>query len=401
MIEIFLILAVILVWLSLKSLRGGFAYLHFFKRELAKPVPTWTPFVTVIAPCRGVDEGMEENLAALLQQEFPDYEVVFVVDDAADLAAKVIERVRMSSGSDQLLTKLVIAAKAVVSAQKVENLREAVLHADKRSEVFVFVDSDTRVSPTWLRYLVAPLEDTGVGASSGYRWFLSEKPTLASEMRSVWNASVASALGPNTKSNFCWGGSMAMRRDAFERIGMREKWLGTLSDDFAVTRAMQSAGLPIVHVPQALTATVENCTFRELLEFTTRQMKITRVYATPLWVMTLIGTLLFNGVLLASLLMLALAASDVAFWSALGTLVLVSFLSIGKAWLRLSAVRLALPQYTRELKRQFWTQNTLWAASPLLFLYNSLAALLSRRMTWRGTTYELKSPTETVIIAGR
>jgi cellulose synthase/poly-beta-1,6-N-acetylglucosamine synthase-like glycosyltransferase len=401
MIEIFLILAVILVWLSFKSLRGGFTYLHFFKRELAKPVPTWTPFVTVIAPCRGVDEGMEGNLASLLQQEFPNYEIVFVVDDAADLAVEVIEHARMSSGSDQVLTKLMTAAKAVVSAQKVENLREAVLHADKRSEVFVFVDSDTRVSPVWLRYLVAPLEDTGVGATTGYRWFISEKPTFASEMRSVWNSSVASALGPNTKSNFCWGGSMAMRRDIFERIGMREKWLGTLSDDFAVTRTMQAAGLPIVHVPQALTATVENCTFRELLEFTTRQMKITRVYATPLWVMTLIGTLLFNGVLLASLLMLVLAVSDVAFWSAVGTLVWVSAFSIGKAWLRLDAVRLALPQYRRELKRQFWTQNTLWALSPLLFLYNSIAALLSRRMTWRGTTYELKSPTETVIIASR
>ena len=30
-------------------------------------------------------------------------------------------------------------------------------------------------------------------------------------MSSAWNASIASALGPNTKTNFCWGGSMAGR----------------------------------------------------------------------------------------------------------------------------------------------------------------------------------------------
>jgi hypothetical protein len=33
-----------------------------------------------------------------------------------------------------------------------------------------------------------------------------------------------------------------------------------------------------------------------------------------------------------------------------------------------------------------------------LFLYNALAAARSRRIEWRGVTYELKSATETAII---
>jgi hypothetical protein len=77
---------------------------------------------------------------------------------------------------------------------------------------------------------------------------------------------------------------------------------------------------------------------------------------------------------------------------------LVAFFSTGKAWLRLNAVRLVLTDHKTALQRQFWTQNTLWLLSPALFFYNSVAALLSRRMTWRGITYELKSPRETVII---
>jgi hypothetical protein len=44
-----------------------------------------------------------------------------------------------------------------------------------------------------------------------------------------------------------------------------------LSDDFTVTRAMNEANLPISFVPQCLTATVEDCTLRELLEFSTRR----------------------------------------------------------------------------------------------------------------------------------
>jgi hypothetical protein len=42
--------------------------------------------------------------------------------------------------------------------------------------------------------------------------------------------------------------------------------------------------------------------------------------------------------------------------------------------------------------------TTLWPVASLLFLYNALAAI-SRRIKWRGITYELKSPTETVILS--
>ena len=221
-------------------------------------------------------------------------------------------------------------------------------------------------------------------------------------MRSVWNASIASALGQNTRSNFCWGGSMAIRRDTFERLEIREKWLGTLSDDFTVTRAIKAAGLPIVFVPQALTASVGDCSFGETVEFTTRQMKITRVYATPLWLMSLVGSAVFNAVMITAFLIVVLSRNNgPPVWISIAVLVLVTVFSTGKSWLRLTAVRLALPEHEAELQRQAWTQNTLWILAPNLFLYNSLASLVSRRMTWRGIRYELKSPTETVIITGR
>ena len=192
---------------------------------------------------------------------------------------------------------------------------------------------------------------------------------------------------------------MAIRRDVFDQIDMREKWRGTLSDDFAVTRAMNEAGLPIVFVPQALTASIENCSFSELLEFTTRQMKITRVYARHLWLLSLFGSAVFNTVMITALLIVVFrSTNDLAVFAAMTTLVLVTIFSIGKSWLRLNAVKLVLTEYKTELAQQFLTQNTLWLLTPALFLYNSIAAWLSRRLKWRGISYELKSPTETVII---
>jgi cellulose synthase/poly-beta-1,6-N-acetylglucosamine synthase-like glycosyltransferase len=397
MIFVFYFFAAILILLSFKSFRGGVEYLRFFKAELSKPRPGHTPFVTVIAPCRGLDKGLAENLRALVEQNYPEYEIVFVVDDKNDAAVPVIEEISRESA---VKAKLIIAPKAAECGQKVESLREAVLHAADRSQAFVFVDSDARPSSDWLRYLVAPLSQEEVGAATGYRWFISKDPSFASEMLSAWNASIASALGPNTKTNFCWGGSTAIRRDVFDRIDMREKWRGTLSDDFALTRAVKEAGLSIVFVPNALTASVENCSFRELLEFTTRQMKITRVYAPQLWLLSFFGSALFVSVMKAAFLIeMFRQTTDFAVFAALAMITLVTIFSTAKAWLRLKAVKLVLTKYKTELDRQFWPQITFWLLTPALFFYNSFAALLSRRMTWRGITYELKSPVETVIIA--
>lgn len=408
MLIAFYIFAALLIYLSYKSFRGGIDYLNYFKQELARPPSEFMPFATVIAPCKGIDEGLEQNLAALIEQDYPAYEVIFVVDDQRDSAVPVIDEIvsrndaepqsfdARSSADPPLFrlvsSKLVVAPTAVQSSQKVENLREAVLHADHRSKAFVFVDSDARPAKDWLRSLVAPLSDESIGAASGYRWFLSVKPTFASELRSAWNASIASALGPNVKSNFCWGGSTAILRKTFERIDMRENWKGTLSDDFAVTRTLNEAGLPIHFVPRALIPSIESCSMRECLEFTTRQMKITRVYMAHLWLLSFFGSGLFTFVILSSILIAVFSKQNTELvWAALATLVIVSVFSVGKAWLRLKAVRKVIPS----VSKQTFAQLTLWLLSPPLFLLNSILALLSRRLKWRGITYELVSPTRT------
>src|SRR6476619_2131519 len=91
MIFIFYILAGLLIYFSYRSYRGGIAYLAYFRAELSKPLHDFTPFATVIAPCKGMDSGLKENLAALLEQDYPAYEVIFVVDSEDDPAAAVIK----------------------------------------------------------------------------------------------------------------------------------------------------------------------------------------------------------------------------------------------------------------------------------------------------------------------
>jgi cellulose synthase/poly-beta-1,6-N-acetylglucosamine synthase-like glycosyltransferase len=179
MVFIFYFFAAVLVFLSYKSLRGGIDYLNFFKREIAKPKSDFTPFVSVIVPCRGLDAGLEKNLSALFEQDFPAYEILFVTDSENDESVKIIEKV-FRKGATRVRSKLLISGKTKGESQKVHNLREAVLKVSDESEIFVFVDSDVRPAKKWLVNLIAPLVDEKIGAATGYRWFVSKKFGLAS-----------------------------------------------------------------------------------------------------------------------------------------------------------------------------------------------------------------------------
>lgn len=396
MIFLFYFFAAVLIFLGLKSLRGGIDYLNYFKKELAEPESNFAPFCSIIAPCRGLEENLSENLKALFRQNYPKFEIVFVVDDERDQAISVIKEISRR-GASRAASKLVIAGKAAESGQKVHNLRQAVLEVSSKSKIFVFVDSDAGPDENWLKNLAAPLENENVGAATGYRWFVSKRGGFFSQMLAVWNASIASALGANEKNNFCWGGATAIRREMFEKIEMREKWRGTLSDDFAVTRAVKEANLKIHFVPQCLTASIADVSFRELLEFTTRQIKITRVYAPHLWKISFIGSFVFTFAFWAGIILL-FSASSFHFWLTLTFSLVIFALGAAKAHLRLKAVKLVLKDYKKELNRQFIWQITFWTISPILYFYNCFCALLSRRIVWRGIEYELQSATKTVIL---
>lgn len=444
---VFYFLCAIAIWLGLLSLRGGLRFSSYVRREVATPIADYTPFVSVIAPFRGVDENQRENLAALFEQQYPAYEIVFVTDSANDPGLRIVEEV-CSAQSDKLQfvdrsfvdgslvdqslvershdkslgeiesrssehlsaphrdnlkivgLKVVIAGAATESGQKVHNLQTAVAEVDPNSEVLVFVDSDARPHANWLRSLVAPLGDETLGAATGYRWFTAGTFSLSGQLRSVWNASITSALGNESRKNFCWGGSTAIRRSTFETLKVIERWRGTVSDDFTLTKVLQEAEMPIKFVPQCLVISDDASSLSELLEFTTRQLKITRVYAAHLWKALLMGSSLFVLVFFGGLLLIAwrwrlgLPVSTPAF-----LLLLIFVLGAVKSWLRLNAVELALASYRVSLQRDLPGHLILWPVASALFLCNALVAAFSRRINWRGITYELKSPVEAVIIA--
>ena len=379
-------LAALACWFGIQSLLNGRRFAAYVRRETSRALPRFQPFVSVIAPTRGFEPGFAENVRPLLEQDYPAYEVLFVFDDRRDPSLEIAQHLNV---------KTVISGPAKNTGQKVHNLIAAVDEIDPRCEVLVFVDTDARPDTDWLRKLVAPLADETLGASTGYRWFVPERGGPASRLRSVWNASIASALGENREKNFCWGGSTAIRRATFERLNIVDHWTGTVSDDFTITRVLKEAKLPIYFTPNCIVPSVGDCDFRELLEFTTRQIKITRVYAPHLWLPLLLGSALFCLVFFGGLVLLAVARPV----SVLIILTVIFVLGAMKSFIRWRAVCIPLSKHRSKLNRDLLGQVVLWPFASLIYLYNAIVAGFSRRIKWRGITYELKSRSEAVIIS--
>ena len=396
MLTLFYLLVLEQILQGLYSLWDGLVWLRMAQRRVGTHAGFYAPRVALFCPVKGAEPGLEQNISALVSFDYPNYEIFFTMASADDPARKIIER---TTAASKHKIHIVIAGRPADCGEKVNNLRAAVLKATEGFDVYVFADSDGRPGRTWLTRLVAPLADSNLGAVTTFRWFFPLTGGFCSALASAWNAPAATYLGEHHR-NFCWGGGTAIRHERFEQSNVMEFWSGSVSDDFSLLpRALRQSGLPILFAPECMVPTMFDCDAAGLLEFTNRQIIITRVYESRLWALGAFAHALYCGAILTGvgfffnnlvtgapaihLLLLALAPP---------------VLSMARGVLRLAAIIEVLPEWKSKLLADGWIWTFLAAIAPFLALWNSLVALFTRQIRWRGIRYQLLSPGQTRIL---
>jgi cellulose synthase/poly-beta-1,6-N-acetylglucosamine synthase-like glycosyltransferase len=221
---------------------------------------------------------------------------------------------------------------------------------------------------------------------------------LATALLAAWNASVVTMLGGHSK-NFWWGGGTAIRRAVFEEIGMMNVWQYSFSDDYSLTMMIERTGRPIVFLPECLTVSYVQTDFPGLLEFSNRQVRITKVYRPKIWATAFAAhflycfTLLFGLYVALSLVLASRPAFHIATLVALPLL-----LSAIRGAIRVIGVTEALPVARTQVMGQSWIYIVLAMFIPFLYLVNFISSLIGRRLRWRGIEYELISPEQTRVL---
>ncbi|HEY6008633.1 MAG TPA: bacteriohopanetetrol glucosamine biosynthesis glycosyltransferase HpnI [Geobacteraceae bacterium] len=211
----------------------------FFRRE--KPATAYTPPVTILKPVKGMDAESFENFASFCRQDYPCFQIVFACASADDPVIPVIRKLMAAFPAADI--DLVVDERIYGPNYKVCNLMNAFPRA--RHDLLIVCDSDISVGPRYLREVCAPFADPAVGLvtslyrSPGVRGAATAVEAMGFTVEMVPNVMVALKL---EGLSFALGASMAVRREALEKIGGFDALVDYLADDYQLGNKVCRAG---------------------------------------------------------------------------------------------------------------------------------------------------------------
>ena len=257
-----LFLALLPLVYYLLSLYCVIAYFRSGRKASAPKIP-FLPAASIVKPVRGLDYGAYENFASFCRLDYPEYEVLFAVSDPSDPVISVIEKLRTDFPNSSI--RLVTNAARVGTSDKVNNLCQ--LTRSAKYDFLVMSDSDVRVEPDYLRQVMAPFVDRGVGAVTAlYRSqsagnLASNLDALGMYMDSAPAALVAEKI--EGRLGFAFGWTMATSKKHLAEIGGWEAMADHHSEDFELGRRIAERGHRVVLMAKPVSMVFAKETFAE------------------------------------------------------------------------------------------------------------------------------------------
>lgn len=222
-----------------------------------RPLPEYTPPVTVIVPAYNEERVIASTIRSLLNQVYAGALEIIVVDDGSP------------DGTFALVQREFGADTRVRAFRKENGGKASALNfgiARSMGEVIVCLDADTQFTPNTVARLVAPLHDTRVGAVAGNakvgnrhnlvtRWQALEYVTSQNLERRAFAVLSAITIVP--------GAVGAWRKSYVQAVGGFSD--DTLAEDQDLTWALGEEGAHVVYADDAIAYTEAPDTIRTLI----------------------------------------------------------------------------------------------------------------------------------------
>jgi ceramide glucosyltransferase len=340
---------------------------RFFAGTVA--VPSSFPPVTVIKPLHGNEWALLDNLSSFCAQDYlGPVQFLFGVHDSADPALQTVDELRRRYPHADIT--VIADARLYGPNRKISNILNMLPQA--RHDVFVFADSDVCVGPDYLRNVIGELQKPGVGlVTCAYRGqpdpgFWPRLSAIATNNQFLPGVVTGLALG---LARPCFGQTIAMRRDTYERIGGFKPFVQHLAEDYEIGAAVRAAGEQVAIPPFAIGHACVEASARQLVTHELRWSRTIR-RIDPLGHF---GTALVHPFAFA---LLALACSGGAPWAWLLTAV---------AMLARLALKWRTDRALRQRCRDLWLLPLWDIVSFAIFV----ASFRSSRVIWRGFSFKV------------
>lgn len=219
--------------------------------------------VTVLKPLCGFEFGLDEALASFCQQDHPELQIVFGLQDPDDPAIAVVQRLRRRFPATDIT--LVIDPTPHGSNRKIANLLNMLPYA--RHDLLVFADSDQHVGPDYLCRVQAALDAPGVGLVTTLNVGGAAVGSLAARLGATHlshtflpGALLSRAMGRQD----CLGTTMALSRETLRRVGGLQALSPHLADDNVLGQLVLGLGLSVALADTVPVTAVQERSLREL-----------------------------------------------------------------------------------------------------------------------------------------
>jgi ceramide glucosyltransferase len=348
------------------------AAVRWFQRERSRTLPTFTPPVSLLKPVRGADESTYENFESFCKVDYPEFEILFCVNELSDPAVPLIRRLMENYPQRQI--RLFSEAIQLGSSRKVNNL--ALIAQEARHEILVQSDGDVRIGPNYLREVVAPFASPTVGVVSCFYRAIAAR-NFGAEVEAVGAASdfFAGALVADWTEGvtFALGASVATTKSWLKKIGGYEGLANVLADDYEIGNRIHKAGGKALLSREAVWTIYPSQGLRAFWEHQVRWARTVRIVRPASYF-----GLLFTQGLPWTLLAMALAPT----WTASGMFLLAYLvLRLTMAWVvGVWGIK------DEVLKKRMW----LVPIRDLIYFVVWVAGFLSNRVQWGGLQFEVR-----------
>ena len=235
------------LWSARRFLRSPLSTREKLNAEVPaeRPSNQSLPPVSILKPLKGTDPEIYESFRSHCLLDYPQFEIIFGVNDSTDPAIATVERVQREF--PQVSIRLLVCPEILGANVKVSNLVHMGKHA--RYEYLLVNDSDIRVAPDYLRRVIAPLLAPKVGmVTCLYRGVASS--TLGSKIESLgistdFAGGVLVAKELEGGIRFGLGSTLAFRKQDLQSIGGFEALLDYLADDYELGARIAAKGLTV------------------------------------------------------------------------------------------------------------------------------------------------------------
>ena len=281
----------------------------------------FAPPVTILIPVRGADVEAYQNFASFCRQDYPEFQLVFGCRDEHDSAVPIIRKLQTDFPNHSI--DLVISANEIGANAKVSNLNNMLAQA--AHEHLIVVDSDIRVTPDYLRRVIAPMQQARVGmVTCLYRG--ANATTFAAL---VENIGIAATFGPEVMSSralegikFALGSTVVTRRAILDEIGGFPAVADYLADDFRLGNLTAAAGYEVVLSDYVVDHIAAPDTIKTMLQHQLRWARAVRISRPKGYA----GLILTHGVATSLLLLWALGVSAFG-WAMVALTLLLRFVA--------------------------------------------------------------------------